>query len=74
VRKNSIGQEFGKAVRSKRMALKLSQEDLADKAGLHPTYIGLLERGKRNPSLPVAWELANSLGVKLSTLLASISR
>jgi len=47
----------------------LSQEQLAEEADIHPTYVGLVERGLRNPSLAVAERLASALGVKLSELV-----
>jgi DNA-binding XRE family transcriptional regulator len=43
--------ELGERVRARRLKLKLSQEDLGDRSGLHRTYIGHLERGEVNPSL-----------------------
>ena len=52
-----------------RTAKRLSQEALAEKASLHPTYIGLLERSLRSPSVNVAQALAEALGVNLSRLI-----
>ena len=48
----------------------LSQESLADLAGLHRTYVGSIERGERNVSLDNIAKLATSLGVAASDLLA----
>jgi transcriptional regulator with XRE-family HTH domain len=48
----------------------MSQEALAEKANLHPTYIGLLERSLRNPTLNVAKALAEALGEPLSKLIS----
>ncbi|MEI8042032.1 MAG: helix-turn-helix transcriptional regulator [Verrucomicrobiota bacterium] len=60
---------FALAMRKHRKAKRLSQELLAEKADLHPTYIGLLERRLRNPSLNVAKALARGLGVPLALLV-----
>jgi transcriptional regulator with XRE-family HTH domain len=60
---------FATVLRRHREAMKLSQESLAEKAGLHPTYIGLVERGLRNPSLNVSKSLASALGLSLSKLI-----
>lgn len=60
------------AVRLKelRLARGLSQEELADKAGCHRTYVGMLERRSGNPSLRVLAELATALDVPVVELLA----
>lgn len=50
--------------------LKLSQETLAEKAEVHPTYIGLLERGLRTPGLGVSNRIARALGKRLSEIIA----
>jgi transcriptional regulator with XRE-family HTH domain len=46
----------------------LSQEDLAHRSGLHPTYISGIERGVRNPSWRSVGRLCEALGVPLSEL------
>jgi transcriptional regulator with XRE-family HTH domain len=61
-------------VKRHRLAKKLSQEALAEKADVHPTYIGLLERGERTPGIDVAERIANALGKKLSQLVAQGER
>ncbi len=61
---------FALVLKQHRVARGYSQETLAEKANLHPTYIGLLERSLRNPSLNVANALAEALGVSLSKLIA----
>ncbi len=48
----------------------LSMDELADRAGVHRTYIGLLERRARQPTLAVAANLAEALGLSLSELVA----
>ena len=60
---------FGKNVQVARQALGISQEELAFRAGLHRTYIGMVERAKRSISLQNAKKIADALNVKLDTLL-----
>lgn len=59
---------FGGAVRSKRSELGMSQEELADRSGLHRTYISDVERGTRNPSLESIRKLAVALELSVSAL------
>lgn len=62
---------FGEVVREFRSQLAVSQEQLAAIADLHRTYISLLERGLRNPSLTVIRRLADALGVSATDLVAA---
>lgn len=61
---------FGKAMRKARMARGISQEALADLAGLHRTYVGDVERGERNISLVNMSKIAQALHMKLSELVS----
>lgn len=63
---------FGAAVRHRREALGLSQEGLAEKAGLHRTYIGGIERGERNVTLRVAAKVARALATSFASLVADV--
>lgn len=54
---------------SNKQALKISQEELAFRAGLHRTYIGMVERAERSISLQNAKKIADALNVKLDLLL-----
>lgn len=47
----------------------ISQEELADLAGLHRTYVGSVERGERNISIDNIEKLANALGVKVTDII-----
>jgi transcriptional regulator with XRE-family HTH domain len=64
--------QLGETVRQKRHALKLSQEGLAERADLHWTYIGGIERGERNVSLLNIVKIARALGTTPSKLLNEI--
>lgn len=59
---------FGERLRAIRIRAGISQEALADLADLDRTYISLLERGKRNPSLACVGKLARALKVTVSEL------
>lgn len=59
---------FGKHLRKLRLEKKLTQEELAEIAGMHFTYIGQIERGVRNPSLVNLQKLATALRVKAGQL------
>lgn len=62
---------FGRNVQGARQALGISQEELAFRAGLHRTYIGMVERAERSISLQNAKKIADALNVKLDNLLAN---
>lgn len=64
-----IRKKFGQHLRELRQQKKLTQEELADKAGMHFTYIGQIERGIRNPSLVNLYKLSRALKVPAGQLL-----
>ena len=59
---------FGQAVRARREALGLTQESVAERCGFDRTYISMLERGTRNPSLLNLLKLAKGHGTSVSKL------
>lgn len=63
---------LGQAIRKRRLALELSQEQLAEKSGLHWTYIGGIERGERNVSLVNIVKIARALRIRVSDLLSGL--
>lgn len=65
----AVRHTLAKNVRRKRNELGISQESLADKAGLHRTYVGGIERGERNVSVDNIEKIARALGVHTSFLL-----
>jgi len=60
---------FGAKVRELRKTNGISQEELAFKAGLHRTYIGMIERAEKNITLKNIEKIANALDVKIIDLL-----
>jgi ribosome-binding protein aMBF1 (putative translation factor) len=60
---SDVTAEFGARVRARRRELGLSQERLADRADLHWTFVGQVERGQRNVTLHNIVRLADALGV-----------
>lgn len=65
--------EFGDRVRRERDRLTLSQEALADRSGLHRTYIGTVERGERNPTLINILKIAHGLTVDPGELISGMA-
>lgn len=65
-------EEFGMAVRRRRHKLKLSQEEFAEAAGIHRTYISSIELGKVDIGISVAYKLCEALHLRLSKLLKDI--
>lgn len=59
---------FASKVKMLREAKGLSQEKLAAESGLHRTYIGMVERLERNPSLVCIHKIAKGLGVSVKEL------
>lgn len=64
-----IAATFGSVLRERREAAGISQEELADRAGLHRTYVSLIERGKRTASIEVVRRVASALGVSMADLI-----
>lgn len=60
---------FGKNVQKRRKAQGLTQEKLAELAGLHRTYIGMIERAEKNITLCNMEKIATALKVRIQTLL-----
>lgn len=65
-----VARQFGARVRKLRIEAGLTQEQLAERAELHPTFISNLERGYRVPTLVTVVQIAFSLDVTPSVLLA----
>ncbi len=70
--KNPILLQFGKNVQEYRRAQQISQEQLADTAGVHRTYIGMIERAEKNITLLNIAKIANALKISPSALLKNL--
>lgn len=66
--KHEILVSFGRKVQMRRKELKLSQEQLAEEAGLHRTYIGMIERAEKNVTLVNIEKIAKALKISISEL------
>ncbi|MEA5538157.1 helix-turn-helix transcriptional regulator [Limnoraphis robusta Tam1] len=70
----SLGQAFGQILKQKRETLKLTQEQLAFEVGLHRTYISLLERGIKSPTLDVIFRISMALNISPSELIREVEQ
>lgn len=61
---------LARRIRALRKELRLSQEELAHRVGVHPTYLSAIERAERNPALENLDAIARALGVSLAELFA----
>lgn len=70
--KKTILLQFGKNVQEYRRAQQISQEQLAESAGVHRTYIGMIERAEKNITLLNIAKIANALKISPSALLKNL--
>jgi len=66
--------QLGNTIKSYRNKHKISQEKLADSAGLHRTYIGMIERGEKNPSFLALISISNALNITINELLKEFDK
>jgi transcriptional regulator with XRE-family HTH domain len=69
---SEIAKHIGLRIRSYRTQLGYSQERLAEISGCHPTYIGQIERGEKNPTLESVEKIATALNLSLSKLFENL--
>ena len=69
MKKNTVLHKIAKRVRNLRKINKISQEELAEKANLHPTFIGNIERTETNPTVTTLEKIAKALNITLAELL-----
>lgn len=70
--KNEILVQFGERVKTARKSKGLSQEELAARASLHRTYIGMIERGEKNITLININKIATALEMPINKLMEEI--
>lgn len=70
--KEELLKSFGKKVRELRVLNKWSQEKLAEETDFHRTYIGMIERGERNPSLSNIAKFAKAFNISMAQLFDSL--
>jgi transcriptional regulator with XRE-family HTH domain len=73
-RRPDVRERFGFAVKDRREELGLTQEGLAERAGIHRTYLSDVERGSRNLSLLNIERLAEALALRMSELFQRVER
>ena len=64
--KSEILIHFGNKIRNERIKLKLSQEELASRAGVHRTYIGMIERAEKNATIESIEKIAKALKISIA--------
>lgn len=69
---NTITKELGRRIRAERTAKKMTQEELAERAGLHPTYIGQVERGEKSLTVASLEKIVEGLEISFSDLFENI--
>lgn len=67
-----INAEIGSRIRHYRKEKRLSQEQLAERSDLHPSYIGQLERGMKSPTLESLYKITKGLDISLSDFLKNL--
>lgn len=65
---------FGIVLREQRKKLSITQDELAHRSNLDRTFVGLLERGQRKPSLDTIFALSRGLGMRPSELIAEVEK
>ena len=65
----SILRSFGQKMQKVRQSKNITQEGLASILSMHRTYVGLIERGERNPTIRTLYKVAKALKVKSSDIL-----
>lgn len=69
---DKLKKQLGVRIRTLREERHITQEELAERVGFHPTYVAKLEAGERAPSFESLFRFANALGVKPADLMMNL--
>ncbi|WP_017306735.1 helix-turn-helix domain-containing protein [Spirulina subsalsa] len=69
-----INNALGQVLIKYRTLAKISQEELADRAGIHRTYVSQIERGLKSPTLSILFKISESLNTTPSILLSEVEQ
>jgi transcriptional regulator with XRE-family HTH domain len=72
VKNEKLIRQFGLEVKRRRIELGLTQEAFADVSNLHRTYVSSIERGGRNPTLDIIFQIARGLQCQPASLLPEV--
>lgn len=67
-----LSEAFGKVLKQRRVAAKLSQEKFAELCEIERTYVSFLERGLRQPSLDMTFRISKAFGISASELVQEV--
>ncbi|MBU3916235.1 helix-turn-helix domain-containing protein [bacterium] len=70
--REKIQSKFGRIVKKERLKAGLSQEKLAEKARMHRTYIGMIERGEKNITIANIEKISKALNISIANLFGQI--
>jgi transcriptional regulator with XRE-family HTH domain len=71
VKNRSLIRQFGLEIKRRRTEMGITQEEFADRSGLHRTYISGIERGGRNPTIDIVFEIARALACDPADIMPS---
>jgi transcriptional regulator with XRE-family HTH domain len=70
----NMNKALGQVLIKYRTLAKISQEELADRAGIHRTYVSQIERGLKSPTLSVLFQISRSLNTTASVLIVEVEQ
>lgn len=74
MKNSSLARQLGTLIRQLRLEVGISQEEFADRCGLHRTYIGSIERGEKTITVETALKIAQALGLSLSQMFSQLEK